>query len=229
MKEKMWYNDKHIRLRLEHLWFTLGKSLHAPNLNFLSSKRAKLSQEEGFPGSSVVKNLSAMQETGIRSLGWENPLEKGMATHSSILAWRIPWTEQATVHRVSKQLDMTEATENTHTEASKNPPWLWSSWVLKRWPCSLRWGSASIQSPPSALIWFAYWAFTSPADRDPLLARKEEEREEGKSERRQAGDPWSSCRATGWDLLLTTGLSSEAVGRARWEGIRHWTLNTDFC
>ena len=42
----------------------------------------------------LVKNLPAIQETWIRSLGWEDPLEKGMATHSSILAWRIPWTEQ---------------------------------------------------------------------------------------------------------------------------------------
>ena len=42
----------------------------------------------------VVKNLPAMQETQVRSLGWEDPLEKGMATHSRILAWRIPWTEQ---------------------------------------------------------------------------------------------------------------------------------------
>ena len=42
----------------------------------------------------MVKNLSAMQDARIRSLGWEDPLEKGMATHSSILAWRIPWTEE---------------------------------------------------------------------------------------------------------------------------------------
>ena len=42
----------------------------------------------------VVKNLPAMQETWVQSLGWEDPLEKGMATHSSILAWRIPWTEE---------------------------------------------------------------------------------------------------------------------------------------
>ena len=44
-----------------------------------------------------VKNLPAMQETQdmwIQSLGWEDPLEKKMATHSSILAWRIPWTEE---------------------------------------------------------------------------------------------------------------------------------------
>ena len=42
----------------------------------------------------TVKNLPAMQETQVRSLGGENPLEKGMAIQSSILAWRIPWTEQ---------------------------------------------------------------------------------------------------------------------------------------
>ena len=42
----------------------------------------------------MVKSLLAMQGTWIRSLGWEDPLEKGMATHSSILVWRIPWTEE---------------------------------------------------------------------------------------------------------------------------------------
>ena len=43
----------------------------------------------------LVKNLPAMQETWVRSLGWEDPLEKGKATHSGILAWRIPWTIQS--------------------------------------------------------------------------------------------------------------------------------------
>ena len=43
------------------------------------------------PVAQLVKNLPAMRETWIRSLGWEDPLEKGKATHSSILAWRIPW------------------------------------------------------------------------------------------------------------------------------------------
>ena len=42
----------------------------------------------------MVKNLPAMQETLVRSLGWKDLLEKEMATHSSILAWRIPWTEE---------------------------------------------------------------------------------------------------------------------------------------
>ena len=42
----------------------------------------------------LVKNLPAKQETQVRSLGWEDPLKKGMATNSSILAWEIPWTEE---------------------------------------------------------------------------------------------------------------------------------------
>ena len=47
-----------------------------------------------FPVAQTVKNLPAMQETWVRSLGQEDPLEKGMAIHSSILAWRIQWTEE---------------------------------------------------------------------------------------------------------------------------------------
>ena len=42
----------------------------------------------------LVKNTPAMQETWVGFLGWEDPLEKEMATHSSVLAWRIPWTEE---------------------------------------------------------------------------------------------------------------------------------------
>ena len=42
----------------------------------------------------MVKNLPAVQETWVQSMGWEDPLEKGMAIHSNILAWRIPWTEE---------------------------------------------------------------------------------------------------------------------------------------
>ena len=53
--------------------------------------------ELDFPGGSAVKNLPAMQdsqETQVQSLGQKDPLEEGTATHSSILAWRIPWTEE---------------------------------------------------------------------------------------------------------------------------------------
>ena len=58
----------------------------------------------GFPGGSdSKKNLPAMTKIWVPSLGWEDPLEEGMATHSSILAWRIPWTEEpGTVHGVTK-------------------------------------------------------------------------------------------------------------------------------
>ena len=59
----------------------------------------------GFPAGSVVKNLPAMLETQVQSLGQEDPLEKQMATHSSILSWEIPWTEEPgglhTVHGVA--------------------------------------------------------------------------------------------------------------------------------
>ena len=51
-----------------------------------------LSRATGFPGSSVVKNLPAVKETQVLSLGQEDPLEEKMATHSRILAWRIPRT-----------------------------------------------------------------------------------------------------------------------------------------
>ena len=61
----------------------------------------------------LVKNPPAMQETRVRSLGWEDPLEEGVATHSSILAWRIPMDRGAwwvpTVQGVP-ELDMTEVT-----------------------------------------------------------------------------------------------------------------------
>ena len=46
------------------------------------------------PGAQTVKNPPKIQETQVQSLGWEDPLEKGMVTHSSILSWRIPWTEE---------------------------------------------------------------------------------------------------------------------------------------
>ena len=59
----------------------------------------------------LVKNLPAMQETGVQSLGWEDPLEKGKVTHSSILAWRSPWghkelgrTERLSLEEIDESL-----------------------------------------------------------------------------------------------------------------------------
>ena len=54
----------------------------------------------------MVKNLPAMRETWVQSLGWEDPLETGKATHSRILAWRIPWTVYSPWGH--KELNMTE-------------------------------------------------------------------------------------------------------------------------
>ena len=58
----------------------------------------------GLPGGSAVKNLPAMQETWVQSLGRGDPVEEGVGTHSSIVAWRIPWAEEpwwAAVHGVA--------------------------------------------------------------------------------------------------------------------------------
>ena len=64
-----------------------GDSSSIPGLGRVKSFR-------GFPVAQMVKNLPAMLETWVRSLGQEDPLEKGMAIHCSILVWRIPWTEE---------------------------------------------------------------------------------------------------------------------------------------
>ena len=53
-----------------------------------------ISRDQGYLVAQTVKNLPAMQETQVQSLGWEDTLGKGMATHSSIRAWRVPWTEE---------------------------------------------------------------------------------------------------------------------------------------
>ena len=59
----------------------------------------------------LVKNLPAMRETWVHSMGWEDPLDKGKVTHSSILAWRIPW--------YPKELDVTERLSLSLSHASK--------------------------------------------------------------------------------------------------------------
>ena len=84
-----------------------------------------------------------MQETQVQSLGWEDPLEKEMATHSSILAWRIPWTEmawQAAVHGVARV---------GHDLASKPPP-------SKIPRCSPRFMAPGIIPSTMTIIGFTY-------------------------------------------------------------------------
>ena len=81
-------------------------------------------QSKYFPVAQMVKNLPAMLETRVWSLGWEDPLEKGTAIHSSILAWRIPWTEKPVgLQSVeSQRVSMTERLIHTFTKVGSHFP-----------------------------------------------------------------------------------------------------------
>ena len=69
----------------------------------------------------MVKNLPAVQETWVQSLGQEDPLEKGMATHSSILTWKILWTEEpGKLQSMGSQRVGHDQAANTHTQATKH-------------------------------------------------------------------------------------------------------------
>ena len=71
----------------------------------------------------LVKNLLAMWETWVQPLGWEDPLEKGKATHSSILAWRIPWIIQGCKESgTAEQLSLSEPRIHHSKQASPPPP-----------------------------------------------------------------------------------------------------------
>ena len=78
--------------------------------------------------------MQEMQETWVGSLGWEDPLKEGMAIHSSILAWRIPWTEEPSrLQFMGSELDTTEVTQHTPvylpTEYSLDRPYSWLTMV----------------------------------------------------------------------------------------------------
>ena len=80
-------------------FFTTGATWEAPSSFCFCPNMCCPLPPRGFPCSSAGKGSPAVQETWVQSLGWEDPLEKGKATHSSILAWRIPWT---TAHGATK-------------------------------------------------------------------------------------------------------------------------------
>ena len=81
-------------VQLSHPYMTTGKPIALTRQTFVRKVMSLLCNTLSRAAlvAQLVKNLSAMWETWVRSLGWEDPLEKGKATHSSILAWRIPWT-----------------------------------------------------------------------------------------------------------------------------------------
>ena len=90
----------------------------------------------------MVKNLPEMQETGVWSLGWEGPLEKGTATHTSILAWRIPWTEEP------RGLQSMGSTKSRTWLSDFYFFKLWSVWRRKHWSGTQEpWFLVSAQPP----------------------------------------------------------------------------------
>ena len=102
--------------------FSSSSFLSGSILSFLPT----FSPFSGFPVAQLVKNLAAMWETWVQSLGWEDPLEKEMAPHSSILAWRVPWTEdpgrQTTVHGVGKRWPQLSNLTKTIRESNLGAP-----------------------------------------------------------------------------------------------------------
>ena len=95
------------------------------------------------PVAQKVKNLPAMEETQVRSLGWEDPLKKGMTSHSSILAWRIPWTkEPGGLHSMGSQRVKHDWVPNTHTHTHTHTHfwyylWCWEKSIMI--PCFSEW------------------------------------------------------------------------------------------
>ena len=86
LNEKEIQKGEDIRTRMaDSFWCTVETNI-ALQSNYTSVRAPLVAQS--------VKRLSAMQETQVQSLAWEDPLEKKMATHSSILAWKFPWTEK---------------------------------------------------------------------------------------------------------------------------------------
>ena len=81
----------------------------------------------GSPGGSVVKNLPVMQEMWAQSLGGEDPLEKKMATRSSILAWEMPWAEEP--DGIARELDTNEATKQSQQDVVYSLRFSLSKWT----------------------------------------------------------------------------------------------------
>jgi len=114
-------------------------------------------EERGFPGGSAVKNSPAMQETRVRSLGQEDPLEEGMAIHSSILAWRITWAEEpgGLVHRVVKSQTRLKRV-SIHSGERFRLLWTLSAKELMLLKCGVgedSWESLGLQGDPTSPFW----------------------------------------------------------------------------
>ena len=88
------FDSSHYTKEATALWFPQFSGYHVPPTctRSLVGNWVETASLLGFPVAQLVKNLCSVRETWVGSLGWEDPLEKGTATHSSVLARRIPWT-----------------------------------------------------------------------------------------------------------------------------------------
>ena len=126
----------------------------------------------------MVKNLPAVQEAQVQTLGWEDVLEKGMATHSSIVAWRIPWTEEADSNSPwgRKESDTTERLTCLGIVA---PRYMGSSWI-RGWThisCTGRWilyQWATREAPGTIFkISFSAQGYMVMCEQSPIVIRRE--------------------------------------------------------
>ena len=88
-------------------------------------------QARGSPGGAAAKNLPAVQEMWVQSLGWEVPLEKEMATHSRILAWKIPWREPGGPQSMGSQSRIQLSTHAGQVSSSPRMPFITTKQILK--------------------------------------------------------------------------------------------------
>ena len=134
-------NDSVVKHTIDSIFFIFLDSIFYKDFIFQTS----LTFIALFPGGSVVRNLHEVQEMRVWSLGWEDPLEEGMATHSSILAQRIPLTEEPGGLQSIGSQRVGHDWRNipcTHIKYHKNLA-DWSSWLqhstLKYYECTIKW------------------------------------------------------------------------------------------
>ena len=97
----------------------------------------------------MVKNLPVMQETRVQSLDWEDPLEKGMAIHSSILAWRIPWTEEP---RGLKFMGLKRVGHDWETNTVTDESHYWLCWIISICPSRTTLCTSPLSLCPERLV-----------------------------------------------------------------------------
>ena len=145
------------------LWFIISKTplnslgknsihgAHLPAFSLFQHEQLNNAREKSLVAQ-LVKNPPAAQETWIRSLGWEGPLDKGKATHSGILGWKIPWAgEPGKLQSMGSQRVRHDWVTNTHTENSDKEK---TDFTLSSWSY-LKWLSVLFNNP-ATILWLAF-------------------------------------------------------------------------